>query len=45
MQDREALRAEIREEFAQLKKYEAEHGSFPDLVRDHYLLASDRLET
>jgi len=33
---REALRAEIRGELAALEKYEAEHGSFPELVRAHY---------
>lgn len=33
---REALRAEIRDELAVLEKYEAEHGSFPELVRAHY---------
>jgi post-segregation antitoxin (ccd killing protein) len=33
---REALRAEISGELAALEKYEAEHGSFPDLVRAHY---------
>lgn len=33
---REALRAEIREEMAALERYEAQHGSFPDLVRAHY---------
>jgi hypothetical protein len=44
MQDLELLRAEIREEFAALAKYEAEHGSFPDLVRAHYVLASDDID-
>ena len=33
---REALRAEIRDELAALERYEAEHGSFPELVRAHY---------
>jgi post-segregation antitoxin (ccd killing protein) len=33
---REALRAEIRSELTDLEKYEAEHGSFPELVRAHY---------
>lgn len=33
---RETLRAEIRDELAALEKYEAEHGSFPELVRAHY---------
>ena len=33
---REALRAEIQSEMTALEKYEAEHGSFPDLVRAHY---------
>jgi post-segregation antitoxin (ccd killing protein) len=32
----EALRAEIRDELAALEKYEAEHGSFPELVRAHH---------
>ena len=34
---REALRAEIRDELAALEKYETEHGSFPELVRAHYV--------
>ena len=33
---REALRAEIRDELAALERYEAQHGSFPELVRAHY---------
>ena len=33
---RERIRAEIRDEFTTLAKYEAEHGSFPELVRAHY---------
>jgi hypothetical protein len=33
---REALRAEIREELDALAKFEAQHGSFPELVRAHY---------
>jgi post-segregation antitoxin (ccd killing protein) len=33
---REVLRAEIRDELASLEKYEAEHGSYPELVRAHY---------
>ena len=33
---REALRAEIRDELAALERYEAEHGSFPELVRARY---------
>ena len=33
---REALRAEMRDELATLERYEAEHGSFPELVRAHY---------
>ena len=33
---REALRAEIRDELVALERYEAEHGSFPDLVRADY---------
>ena len=32
----EALRAEIHDELAALERYEAQHGSFPDLVRAHY---------
>jgi post-segregation antitoxin (ccd killing protein) len=32
----EALRAEIREELAALERYEAQHGSYPELVRAHY---------
>ena len=33
---REALRAEIREELAALERFEARHGSFPEMVRAHY---------
>jgi post-segregation antitoxin (ccd killing protein) len=33
---REALRVEIRDELAALERYEAEHGSFPELARAHY---------
>jgi post-segregation antitoxin (ccd killing protein) len=33
---REALRAEIREERTAWERYEAQHGSFPELVRAHY---------
>ena len=33
---REALRAELRDELAAWEKYEAQHGSFPELVRAHY---------
>ena len=33
---REALRREIQSEMTALEKYEAEHGSFPELVRAHY---------
>jgi hypothetical protein len=33
---REALRAEIRDELTALERYEAEHGSFPELVRAQY---------
>ena len=32
----EALRAEICGELAALEKFEAQHGSFPELVRAHY---------
>ena len=34
----EAFRAEIHDELAALERYEAQHGSFPDLVRAHYEL-------
>ena len=33
---RESLLAEIRDELAALERFEATHGSFPDLVRAHY---------
>ena len=33
---RVALRVEIRDELAALERYEAEHGSFPELARAHY---------
>lgn len=32
----EALKAEIRDELAALEKFEAQHGSYPELVRAHY---------
>ena len=32
----EALRAEIRDELAALERYEAQNGSYPELVRAHY---------
>ena len=32
----EALRAEIGDELAALERYEAQHGSFPELLRAHY---------
>jgi antitoxin CcdA len=32
----EALRAEIRDELTALERYEAQYGSFPELVRTHY---------
>jgi antitoxin CcdA len=32
----ELLRAEIQNELAALERYEAQHGSFPELVRAHY---------
>jgi len=32
----ETLRIEIREELAALERYEAQHGSFPELVRAQY---------
>ena len=32
----EALQAEIRDELAALERYEAQHGSYPELVRAHY---------
>jgi hypothetical protein len=33
---RDALRIEIRDELGALERYEAQHGSFPDLVLAHY---------
>jgi hypothetical protein len=33
---KEALRVQIRAELAALERYEAQHGSFPALVRAHY---------
>ena len=32
----DALRAEIREELVTLENFEAQHGSFPEIVRAHY---------
>jgi post-segregation antitoxin (ccd killing protein) len=31
-----ALREEIREELATLERFEAQHGSFPEMARAHY---------
>jgi post-segregation antitoxin (ccd killing protein) len=31
-----AVREEIREELAALERFEAEHGSFPEIARAHY---------
>jgi hypothetical protein len=35
-QSGEALRTEIRDELAALERFEAQYGSFPELVRAHY---------
>jgi post-segregation antitoxin (ccd killing protein) len=32
----DALREEIREELATLERFEAQHGSFPEMARAHY---------
>ena len=32
----DALRAAVRDELAALERYEAQHGSFPELMRAHY---------
>jgi post-segregation antitoxin (ccd killing protein) len=32
----EAIRAQIRDELAALERFEAQHGSFPELARAHY---------
>lgn len=37
----EKLKAEIREDIEALDAYEAKHGSFVDMAREHYQSASD----
>jgi antitoxin CcdA len=32
----DAIRAQIRDELAALERFEAQHGSFPELARAHY---------
>lgn len=32
----EQLKAEVRQDFEALDAYEAEHGSFPEMAREHY---------
>jgi len=32
----EQLRAEIAQDIAAIEAYEKEHGSFPEMVRQHY---------
>lgn len=36
----EQLKAEIRQDIEALDAYESAHGSFPDMVREHYLHAN-----
>jgi post-segregation antitoxin (ccd killing protein) len=38
----EKLKAEIREDIEALDAYEAKHGSFVDLAREHYQSDSDK---
>jgi post-segregation antitoxin (ccd killing protein) len=37
----ERLREEVRKDLAALDAYEAEHGSFADMVRQHYQSGTD----
>jgi antitoxin CcdA len=37
----EKIKAEIREDIEALDAYEAKHGSFVDMAREHYQSASD----
>jgi post-segregation antitoxin (ccd killing protein) len=37
----EQIRAEVRQDLAALDAYEAEHGSFSEMVREHYPSAED----
>jgi len=41
----EKLKAEIREDIEALDAYEAKHGSFVDMAREHYQLDSDDRDT
>jgi post-segregation antitoxin (ccd killing protein) len=38
----EQLKAEIRQDLEALDAYEAKHGSFAEMVREHYQAAEDR---
>jgi post-segregation antitoxin (ccd killing protein) len=40
----EKIKAEIREDIQALDAYEAKHGSFVDMAREHYQSASDDRE-
>jgi post-segregation antitoxin (ccd killing protein) len=37
----EQLKAEVRQDIEALDAYESSHGSFPEMVREHYRGASD----
>ncbi len=37
----ERLREEVRKDLAALDAYEAQHGSFADMVREHYQTGTD----
>jgi post-segregation antitoxin (ccd killing protein) len=39
----ERLREEVRKDLAALDAYEAEHGSFADMVRQHYQSGTDKV--
>ena len=40
---REALKAELRQDLAAVAEYAEKHGSFPDLVREHYAREEESL--
>jgi post-segregation antitoxin (ccd killing protein) len=41
----EQLKAEIRQDIAALDSYESKHGSFPEMVREHYHQSDDESKT
>lgn len=44
-QKAERLKAEVRQDLEALDAYEAKHGSFAELVREHYQAAEDESDS